>query len=97
MVRCSKVILLLTDANNHYDFICCLFYPFMISYSILLQFTDGYFNEKLQSTIGVDFKVKIMNVTGSDGSLKKVKITIWDTGTYIHTYIIYSHYHDDIL
>jgi len=47
--------------------------------SILLQFTDGYFNEKLQSTIGVDFKVKIMNVTGSDGSSKKVKITIWDT------------------
>jgi len=73
------------------------FILFMISYSILLQFTDGYFNEKLQSTIGVDFKVKIMNVTGSDGSSKKVKITIWDTGTYIHTYMTYIYYHDDIL
>ena len=65
------------------------FYLLIISYSILLQFTDGYFNEKLQSTIGVDFKVKIMNVTGTDGAPKKVKITIWDTGIYIyiHTYI----------
>ncbi len=65
-----------------------IFFPF-ISYSILLQFTDGYFNEKLQSTIGVDFKVKIINVTGSDGSSKKVRVTIWDTGTYIyiHTYV----------
>lgn len=42
--------------------------------SILLQFTDGYFNNNLQSTIGVDFKVKVMDVAN-----KRVKVTIWDT------------------
>lgn len=29
---------------------------------------------------GVDFKVKVLEATGSDGIAKKVKITIWDTG-----------------
>lgn len=47
--------------------------------SILLQFTDGYFNDNLQSTIGVDFKVKVMDAAGPDGRPKKVKVTIWDT------------------
>ena len=66
-------------------------------FSILLQFTDGYFIDNLQSTIGmslivdvsnaiqiflllgVDFKVKVMEVAGPDGRSKKVKVTIWDT------------------
>jgi GTPase SAR1 family protein len=66
--------------------------------SILLQFSDGYFNENLQSTIGTppsffllrflikdlfvgaDFKAKVIEANGSDGRLKRVKITIWDTG-----------------
>lgn len=47
--------------------------------SILLQFTDGYFNDNLQSTIGVDFKVKVMDAAGPDGKPKRVKVTIWDT------------------
>lgn len=47
--------------------------------SILQQFTDGYFNDNLQSTIGVDFKVKVMSVMGSDDKPKRVKVTIWDT------------------
>lgn len=47
--------------------------------SILLQFTDGYFNDNLQSTIGVDFKVKVMDVAGPDGRPRRVKVTIWDT------------------
>jgi hypothetical protein len=34
--------------------------------SILQQFTDGFFNDNLQSTIGVDFKVKVMAVLGPD-------------------------------
>jgi len=42
--------------------------------SILLQFTEGIFDDNLQSTIGVDFKVKTMTIGG-----KKIKITIWDT------------------
>ena len=35
--------------------------------SILQQFTDGYFSENLQSTIGVDFKVKVMTVMDPEG------------------------------
>jgi len=42
--------------------------------SLLLRFTDGTFDTDLQSTIGVDFKVKQMRVAG-----KAVKATIWDT------------------
>lgn len=42
--------------------------------SILLRFTDGTFDENQQSTIGVDFKVKM--ITARD---KRIKATIWDT------------------
>jgi len=41
--------------------------------SILLRFIDDVF-EHIHSTIGVDFKLKILNING-----KKVKLTIWDT------------------
>ena len=39
--------------------------------SLLLRFTDGTFDTDLQSTIGVDFKVKLIRVGG-----KVVKATI---------------------
>lgn len=42
--------------------------------SMLLRFTDDSFDEHIQSTIGVDFKVKHMDVNG-----KRIKLTIWDT------------------
>jgi small GTP-binding protein len=42
--------------------------------SLLLRFTDGSFDTDVQATIGVDFKVKMMRVSG-----KVVKATIWDT------------------
>lgn len=42
--------------------------------SLLLRFTDGSFDSDVQATIGVDFKVKMMRVSG-----KVVKATIWDT------------------
>mmetsp|Transcript_547 Transcript_547/g.1023 ORF Transcript_547/g.1023 Transcript_547/m.1023 type:complete len:207 (-) Transcript_547:299-919(-) len=42
--------------------------------SILLRFTDNTFNEKQPSTIGVDFKVKMMDVNGL-----ALKISLWDT------------------
>ena len=42
--------------------------------SILLRFTDDTFDQHLQSTIGVDFKVKMLRLRG-----KKIKLTIWDT------------------
>eukprot|EP00927_Polykrikos_kofoidii_P075468 TRINITY_DN71703_c0_g1_i1.p1 TRINITY_DN71703_c0_g1~~TRINITY_DN71703_c0_g1_i1.p1 ORF type:complete len:204 (-),score=48.95 TRINITY_DN71703_c0_g1_i1:57-668(-) len=42
--------------------------------SILLRFCDDEFNEKQASTIGVDFKTKLMQVRG-----KKLKLALWDT------------------
>lgn len=42
--------------------------------SFLLQYIDGYFNEELAQTIGVDFKVKII-----DHNKQKIRNTIWDT------------------
>ncbi|EQC36174.1 rab family, other [Saprolegnia diclina VS20] len=42
--------------------------------SMLLRFTEDTFDDHLQSTIGVDFKVKMMQVDG-----KRIKMTIWDT------------------
>lgn len=42
--------------------------------SLLLRFTDGTFEASQQSTIGVDFKVKMMTTAG-----KRCKVTIWDT------------------
>ena len=42
--------------------------------SLLLRFTERVFEQDIQSTIGVDFKVKAMDVGG-----KRCKATIWDT------------------
>lgn len=42
--------------------------------SMLLRFTDDSFDDHIQSTIGVDFKVKHMDVND-----KRIKVTIWDT------------------
>mmetsp|Transcript_29097 Transcript_29097/g.53040 ORF Transcript_29097/g.53040 Transcript_29097/m.53040 type:complete len:205 (+) Transcript_29097:53-667(+) len=42
--------------------------------SILLRFAEDEFNEKQASTIGVDFKTKLMQVRG-----KKLKLALWDT------------------
>jgi Ras-related protein Rab-18 len=41
---------------------------------MLLRFTDDSFDEHIQSTIGVDFKVKHLDVSN-----KRIKLTIWDT------------------
>lgn len=41
---------------------------------MLLRFTDDSFDEHIQSTIGVDFKVKHLDVAS-----KRIKLTIWDT------------------
>ena len=65
-------------------------YFFSLPGSILLQFTDGYFNDNLQSTIGVDFKIKVMEASGPDGRKKKIKVTIWDTAGQVRTYLNFS-------
>ncbi|XP_057378015.1 ras-related protein Rab-18-like [Daphnia carinata] len=42
--------------------------------SLLLRFTDDTFDTEQAATIGVDFKVKLINVDGNN-----VKLAIWDT------------------
>jgi len=42
--------------------------------SLLLRFTDDQFDPEMAATIGVDFKVKVMDQQGN-----KVKLAIWDT------------------
>jgi len=42
--------------------------------SLLLRFTDDAFDPEQAATIGVDFKVKTINVNGD-----KIKLAIWDT------------------
>eukprot|EP00755_Sulcionema_specki_P017836 Sspe_Gene.65352::Locus_38697_Transcript_1_1_Confidence_1.000_Length_728::g.65352::m.65352/K07910/RAB18; Ras-related protein Rab-18 len=42
--------------------------------SILLRFTEDVFEDDIGATIGVDFKVKYLNVKG-----KRLKLTVWDT------------------
>lgn len=42
--------------------------------SMLIRFTDDAFDEHIQSTIGVDFKVKQLELNN-----KRIKLTVWDT------------------
>ena len=42
--------------------------------SMLIRFTDDAFDEHIQSTIGVDFKVKNLELNN-----KRIKLTVWDT------------------
>jgi len=42
--------------------------------SLLLRFTEDMFNPSFMSTIGIDFKVKTVNLDG-----KRVKLQVWDT------------------
>jgi small GTP-binding protein len=46
--------------------------------SILLQYTDNFFNENQNSTIGVDFRVKVLTIE-EGGKTCTVKATLWDT------------------
>jgi len=43
--------------------------------SLLMQFTDSVFEAKMETTVGVEFGVKILNIAGA-----KIKLQIWDTG-----------------
>ena len=43
--------------------------------SLMLRFADGIFNEEQASTIGVDFRVKTVDVDG----VGPVKLQVWDT------------------
>lgn len=42
--------------------------------NLLTKFCDGVFKDSYVATIGVDFKIKTINVDGS-----KIRLQIWDT------------------
>mmetsp|Transcript_26069 Transcript_26069/g.76441 ORF Transcript_26069/g.76441 Transcript_26069/m.76441 type:complete len:218 (+) Transcript_26069:69-722(+) len=42
--------------------------------SLLLRFADDDFNESVLATIGIDFKIKTMDIDG-----RRIKLQIWDT------------------
>ncbi|EAY11403.1 GTP-binding protein YPTM1, putative [Trichomonas vaginalis G3] len=57
--------------------------------SILLQFSDQTFSDNYVSTIGVDFKIRTLDVDG-----KQVKLQIWDTaGQERFQSIVSNYYH----
>ena len=60
--------------------------------SLLLRFVDGAFNDSFISTIGIDFKVRTLNINGV-----RYKLQIWDTAgqerfkTIVSTYYRGAH------
>lgn len=48
-------------------------------FSLLLRFTDDTFDNEQAATIGVDFKVKLINIDGNN-----VKLAIWVCMSIIH-------------
>lgn len=47
--------------------------------SLLMSFTTGTFDEGICATIGIDFKVKRVDVLDAEGSRKTVHMQLWDT------------------
>lgn len=47
--------------------------------SLMLSFTSGVFDSDISSTIGIDFKVKAVEVIDATGGRKKINLHIWDT------------------
>lgn len=41
--------------------------------SLLIRFTDDYFNPDISATIGIDFKLKLINIDG-----RLLKLALWD-------------------
>ena len=48
--------------------------PSLLPSSLLLRFADDIFHENFMPTIGVDFKIRTIEVDG-----KTIKLQIWDT------------------
>lgn len=75
----NKMNVRVTELNNEYE------YDYLVKLvvvgdsgvgksSLLLRFADNYFSDSYVSTIGVDFKIKTINING-----KIVKVQLWDT------------------
>ncbi|ORC89834.1 small GTP-binding protein Rab18 [Trypanosoma theileri] len=47
--------------------------------SLMLSFAMGSFDPDISSTIGIDFKVKTVEVVDSAGARRKVNLNLWDT------------------
>ena len=75
-------------AKKSYDF---LFKLLLIGDSsvgktaILLRFSDDSFSPNFISTIGIDFRIKTIEIRG-----KKIKLQIWDTAGQVST-VFYVH------
>ena len=50
---------------------------------LLLRFSDDSFTTSFITTIGIDFKIKTIDLDG-----KRVKLQIWDTGIYFQYFIV---------
>ena len=76
-------------AKKSYDF---LFKLLLIGDSsvgktaILLRFSDDSFSPNFISTIGIDFRIKTIEIRG-----KKIKLQIWDTAGQVSFYIKIYH------
>ena len=46
--------------------------------SIMMRFTNGTFNQSYTETVGIDFKIKAIDIDTASGT-KRVKLQIWDT------------------
>ncbi|EKF30877.1 small GTP-binding protein Rab18, putative [Trypanosoma cruzi marinkellei] len=47
--------------------------------SLMLSFASGTFDPDISSTIGIDFKVKTVEVIDADGVKRNINIYLWDT------------------
>lgn len=54
---------------------------------IMLRFTDDLFNERFISTIGIDFKVRTIEINGVT-----IKLQIWDTAGQERFHTLTAHY-----
>jgi len=75
----------------HYDYIfkiCVIGDPSVGKSSLVLRFSDDEFQGNYKTTIGVDFKIKTIELGG-----KVIKLQIWDTAGTEQFRTICSHYY----
>ena len=48
--------------------------------SLVRRYTENVFDEEYKQTIGTTFATKDIDVTDSDGNVRKVRVNVWDLG-----------------
>jgi small GTP-binding protein len=48
--------------------------------SLVRRYTENVFDEEYKQTIGTTFATKDIDVIGSDGTVRKVRLNVWDMG-----------------